>query len=253
MTVRNPDREAIAHGYITNESLREKPSVPTWALKLVMAITGLLFAMFVVGHMAGNLKIYSAPYEDGQNPIDKYGHFLRTMGEPILPAGTALWAIRIVLLVAIIAHIYGAVALHGRSKRSRGKFSRTNLMGGVDSFATKTMLFTGIFLLLFIVFHLLDLTMGVAPAAPEGFVHGSVKSNMIETFSRWPVTIFYVLAMVALFFHLTHGIKLAASDLGITGKKWRQVFVVLAYVIPAVVTIGNIILPLSVALGWVTL
>ena len=94
--------------------------------------------------------------------------------------------------------------------------------------------------------------MGVQPVAPESFVHGAVKANMIATFSRWPVTIIYVIAMLCLFLHLTHGIRLAASDLGITGAKWREVFVVLAYIVPAVVCLANIVMPLSVALGWVS-
>lgn len=251
MTVRNPDREAIAHGHITNENIRTKPAVPSWVLKLVMAVTGLLFALFVVGHMAGNLKLYM-PAHDGGEALDIYGEFLRSFGEPLLPHGSFLWVVRIVLLAAIVGHIYGAFALTARSKQSRGKFKRTALMGGVDSFATKSMLVTGAVLLLFIIFHILDLTMGVAPVAPEAFVHGEVKGNMIATFSRWPVTIFYVLAMVCLFLHLTHGIRLAASDLGITGAKWRQTFLVLAYIIPAVVCIGNIVMPLSIALGWVS-
>lgn len=251
MSVKNPDREAIAHGRITNETIRTKPSVPTWALKITMAITGLFFALFVVGHMAGNLKLY-LPAHDGDEALDIYGEFLRDLGAPLIPHGHLLWMIRIVLLACVIAHIYGAVALTARSKQSRGKFKRTNLMGGLDSFATKTMLVTGAVLLLFIIFHLLDLTMGVQPVAPEAFVHGEVKANMIATFSRWPVTIFYVLAMCCLFLHLTHGIRLAASDLGITGAKWRQAFVILAYIIPAVVCIANIVMPLSVALGWVS-
>ena len=251
MSVKNPDREALAHGRITNEAIRTKPSVPTWALKLTMAVTGLFFALFVVGHMAGNLKLY-LPAHDGDEALDIYGEFLRGLGEPLIPHGHMLWIIRIVLLACVIAHIYGAFALTARSKQSRGKFKRTNLMGGLDSFATKTMLVTGAVLLLFINFHLLDLTMGVQPVAPEAFVHGEVKANMIATFSRWPVTIFYVLAMCCLFLHLTHGIRLAASDLGITGAKWRQVFVILAYVIPAVVCIANIVMPLSIALGWVS-
>ena len=188
----------------------------------------------------------------GEEALDVYGEFLRSLGEPLLPHGTALWIIRIVLLVALVGHIYGAIALHSRSKASRGSFRRSNLMGGLDSFATKSMLVTGIVLLLFLIFHLLDLTMGVAPAAPDAFVHGAVKANMIATFSRWPVTIFYVLAMCCLFLHLTHGIKLAASDLGITGYKWRQTFLVLAYLIPAIVCIGNIVMPLSVAFGFVS-
>lgn len=251
MTVKNPDLEALAHGRITNEALRAKPGVPSWALKLVMAVTGLLFALFVVGHMAGNLKLY-LPAHDGRPALDVYGEFLRSMGEPLLPHGAFLWIVRIVMLAALFGHIYGAFVLTSRSKATRGKFKRTNLMGGLDSFATRTMLVTGAFLLLFIIFHLLDLTMGVAPMAPEAFVHGAVKANMLATFSRWPVTIFYVLAMVCLFLHLTHGIRLAASDLGITGAKWRQVFVVLAYVIPAVVCLGNIVMPLSIALGLVS-
>ena len=251
MTLRNPDREAVAHGHITNEPIRQKPGVPSWVLKLIMAVTGLLFALFVVGHMAGNLKLY-LPAHGGEEALDEYGAFLRSMGEPLFPHEGALWIIRAVLLVAIIAHIYGAIALTARSKASRGKFRRSNLMGGLDSFATKTMLVSGIVLLLFIIFHLLDLTMGVQPIAPGDFAEGAVKANMIATFSRWPVTIVYVIAMCFLFLHLTHGIRLAASDLGITGAKWRQTFLFLAYVIPAVVCIGNIVMPLSVALGLVS-
>ena len=250
MTLRNPDREAVAHGHITNEPIRQKPGVPSWVLKLIMAVTGLLFALFVVGHMAGNLKLL--PAHGGEEALDEYGAFLRSMGEPLFPHEGALWIIRAVLLVAIIAHIYGAIALTARSKASRGKFRRSNLMGGLDSFATKTMLVSGIVLLLFIIFHLLDLTMGVQPIAPGDFAEGAVKANMIATFSRWPVTIVYVIAMCFLFLHLTHGIRLAASDLGITGAKWRQTFLILAYVIPAVVCIGNIVMPLSVALGLVS-
>ncbi|QPK79378.1 succinate dehydrogenase cytochrome b subunit [Corynebacterium lizhenjunii] len=251
MTVRNPDREAIAHGRITNETIRTKPGVPTWALKLIMAVTGLFFALFVVGHMAGNLKIY-LPDHDGAPAIDHYGEYLRALGDPLIPEGHALWIVRIVLLACVLAHIYGAFTLISRSRASRGKFRRTNLMGGLDSFATSTMLVTGVILLLFIIFHILDLTMGVQPVASEAFVHGAVKANMIATFSRWPVTIFYVLAMCALFLHLTHGIRLAASDLGITGAKWRQVFLILAYIVPAVVCLANIVMPLSIALGWVS-
>ena len=251
MTLRNPDREAVAHGHITIEPIRQKPGVPSWVLKLIMAVTGLLFALFVVGHMAGNLKLY-LPAHGGEEALDEYGAFLRSMGEPLFPHEGALWIIRAVLLVAILAHIYGAIALTARSKASRGKFSRSNLMGGLDSFATKTMLVSGLVLLLFIIFHLLDLTMGVQPIAPGDFAEGAVKANMIATFSRWPVTIVYVIAMCFLFLHLTHGIRLAASDLGITGAKWRQTFLILAYVIPAVVCIGNIVMPLSVALGLVS-
>ena len=252
MTVQNADREAIRHGKITEKPLRERPSYPTWAIKLTMAITGLIFGLFVLGHMVGNLKIFMPLHADGSAPIDDYGEFLRTIGEPLFPREGFLWIIRIVLLACLVLHVWGAFALHGRSKKSRGRFKRTGLMGGWQSTATRWMLVTGVILLLFIIFHLLDLTMGVQPIAPGDFAEGAVKANMIATFSRWPVTIVYVIAMCFLFLHLTHGIRLAASDLGITGAKWRQTFLILAYVIPAVVCIGNIVMPLSVALGLVS-
>ena len=251
MTLKQPDQEAIAHGRISEKPLRDKPSIPSWVLKLTMAVTGLLFTLFVIGHMAGNLKLYAPVTEDGA-ALDVYGRFLRSAGEPLLPENALLWIVRIVLLAALVAHILAAIMLYQRSGQSRGKFKRTNLMGGMDSFATRSMLVTGIVLLCFIVFHLLDLTMGVQPVASDAFVEGAVRNNMIATFSRWPVTIFYVIAMLCLFLHLTHGIKLAASDLGITGKKWRQTFIVLAYVIPLIVVIGNIVMPLSIATGLVS-
>lgn len=256
MTVRNPDREAIRHGKITEKPLRDKPAIPSWALKLGMAITGLIFGGFVLVHMVGNLKLFLPVYgmdtaHPGAHPIDVYGEFLREIGEPLFPRESILWIFRIVLLASLVIHIYGAVALHGRSRQSRGKFRRTNLIGGVNSFTSRTMLVTGIVLLLFIIFHILDLTLGVEPAASSTFESGEVYANMVASFSRWPVAIFYILCMVILFLHLSHGIWLAVSDLGITGKRWRSVLLFVAYLVPAVVMVGNIILPLSIAVGLV--
>ncbi|WP_257159224.1 succinate dehydrogenase cytochrome b subunit [Corynebacterium cystitidis] len=252
MTVQNADRDAIRHGKITEKPLRERPGFPTWAIKLTMAITGLIFALFVLGHMVGNLKLF-LPAHDGVPALDAYGEFLRTMGEPLLPREGMLWIIRIVLLVAIVLHIYGAFALHGRSKRSRGKFKRTDLMGGLQSQAARYMLATGVILLLFIIFHILDLTMGVAVASDE-FVHGAVHNNMLATFApeRWWVTLIYVIANLALFLHLTHGIYLAVSDLGWLGERGHAVMVILAYWLPAIVVIANIIMPLSITFGLVS-
>ncbi|MGP6174771.1 succinate dehydrogenase cytochrome b subunit [Corynebacterium sp. A21] len=251
MTVTNADRDAIAHGKITEKPLRERPKYPTWALKLTMAITGLLFGLYVLVHMIGNMKVFMSPYPDGGHPLDTYGEFLRTVGDPVLPREGILWIIRIVLLVAVVLHVYGAFALQSRASKSRGKFRRTNLVGGLNSFSTRTMLITGIILLAFIIFHVLDLTVGLAPAAAEVFQHGEVYANLIASFSRWPAAVFYIIAMVVLFLHLSHGIWLAVSDLGIVGKRWRAILLVVAYAVPAVVMIGNISIPLSVLFGWI--
>ncbi|MGD7003081.1 succinate dehydrogenase cytochrome b subunit [Corynebacterium halotolerans] len=251
MTVKNADRDAIAHGKITERPLRERPKFPTWALKLTMAITGLIFGLYVLVHMIGNLKVFAAPYADGGHPLNTYGEWLRTLGDPIIPREGALWIFRIVLLVALVLHVYGAFALNKRASESRGKFRRTNLVGGMNSFSTRTMLVSGIILLAFIIFHILDLTIGVAPAAADVFQHGEIYANLVASFSRWWVAAFYIIAMVVLFFHLSHGIWLAVSDLGITGHRWRAILLVVAYAVPAIVMIGNIAIPLSVLFGWV--
>ena len=83
MTVNNIDRDAIAHGKITEKPLRDRPKHPTWVLKLSMAVTGLLFAAFVVFHMVGNLKVFLPAYEDGSRPINVYGKWLREMFYPL--------------------------------------------------------------------------------------------------------------------------------------------------------------------------
>ena len=252
MTVQNADREAIRHGKITEKPLRERPSYPTWALKLTMAITGLIFGLFVLGHMVGNLKIFMPLDANGEAPIDAYGCFLREMGEPLFPHEGFLWIVRIVLLACLVLHIWGAFALKSRSAKSRGKFKRTGLMGGWQSTATRWMLVTGVILLLFIIFHLLDLTVGQVVAS-EQFMHGEVRNNLLATFApeRWYVTLFYVVANLALLLHLTHGIYLAVSDLGWLGERGRGLMVLLAYVLPFIVVIGNVVMPIAIMLGWV--
>lgn len=251
MTIKYDDREALIHGKINEKPLRKRPLYPTWAIKLTMAITGLLFAMFVTVHMVGNLKIF-LPDHDGRPALDSYGEFFRTVGEPAFPYGSILWMLRCVLLVAIILHIYGAFAITGRAHRSRGRFRRTNMMSGLQNFATRTMIVTGIVLLAFIIFHILDLTVGAQPAASASFEHGHVYANVVATFSRPAVSIFYIIAQLCLFLHLTHGLWVVVSDLGIVGKRWRAILSVVAYIVPAIILLGNIMIPVSVMVGWVS-
>ncbi|NMB21879.1 MAG: succinate dehydrogenase, partial [Corynebacterium sp.] len=131
-------------------------------------------------------------------------------------------------------------------------FSRTGMMGGYNTFATRTMLVTGIVLLAFIIFRILDLTVGVQPAASDVFEHGAVYANLVASFSRWPVAIWYIIANLVLFLHLSHGIWVAVSDLGITGRRWRAILLAVAYIVPALVLIGNVSIPLVIALGWIS-
>ena len=253
MTVKNANRDAIVHGKITTDPLRDKPAFPSWAMKMTMAITGLIFGLFVLVHMIGNLKIYM-----GEEHLNDYAEFLRTALEPLFPREGVLWIARIVLLVCLVLHVYCGLALHGRARRSRGKFRRTGLVSGMNTFAARSMVVTGLVLLLFIIFHILDLTLGVRPIGSSEFEentagHAHAYANLIHSFDRPGVAIFYILAMVILFVHLSHGIWTAISELGITGHRWRQVMLLVAYIVPAIIMIGNISIPLAVLTGAISL
>lgn len=245
MTVTSSNRDAIAHGKITFEPLRERPKFPSWALKLIMAVTGLIFGLYVIVHMVGNMKIFM-----GESDFNAYAAFLRTVGYPAIPNEGVLWVFRIVLLVAVILHVYGAFALHGRARQSRGKFRRQGMVGGWNTFTARTMIITGVVLLAFIIFHILDLTIGAA-VAPENFVHGEAYANLVASFSRPLVAIWYIIAQLALLLHLSHGLWTATSDLGITGARWRKVMLFLSGLIPLLVVVGNIAIPVAVLTGLV--
>ncbi|MGO3362222.1 MAG: succinate dehydrogenase cytochrome b subunit [Corynebacterium sp.] len=247
MTVKYDDPVALEHGKITIKPLREKSGFPTWAMKLTMAVTGLIFAAYVLVHMIGNLKVYS-----GADKFNDYAHFLREMGVPLLPHEGFLWIARAVLSISLILHVWCAFALKARSKQSRGQFKRTGKMGDFNTFTASSMLGTGAVLLLFIIFHILDLTIGAAPAAADVFEHGEAYANLVASFDRPVVAIFYILCMIVLFLHLSHGIWTASSDLGITGHRTRQVVLWISYLLPAIVMIGNISIPLFVMLGVVS-
>ena len=245
MTVTSSNRDAIAHGKITFEPLRERPKFPSWALKLIMAVTGVIFGLFVIVHMLGNLKVFA-----GAEDFNAYAEFLRSVGAPAVPQEGVLWIFRIVLLVAVILHVYGAFALHGRARQSRGKFRRQGMVGGWNTFTARTMIITGVVLLAFIIFHILDLTIGAA-VAPASFVHGEAYANLVASFSRPLVAIWYIIAQLALLLHLSHGLWTATSDLGITGARWRKVMLFLSGLIPLLVVVGNIAIPVAVLTGLV--
>jgi succinate dehydrogenase / fumarate reductase cytochrome b subunit len=243
VTVKYDDPVALAHGKVNIKPLREKPGFPSWAMKLTMAVTGLIFALFVLFHMIGNLKIYM-----GADHFNDYADFLRRMGEPLVPREGILWTLRVVLIIALVLHVWCAFALKGRSHQSRGRFKRTGKVKNFNTFTASSMLGTGAVLLLFIIFHILDLTIGKGVASGS-FEHGEAYNNLVSSFDRPWVAIIYILCMLVLFLHLSHGIWLASSDLGITGHRWRQVILWISYIVPAIIMIANISIPVAVLCG----
>jgi succinate dehydrogenase / fumarate reductase cytochrome b subunit len=224
--------------------VRRTPRPSSVQLKIVMAVSGALALLFLVAHMIGNLKIFL-----GAEAIDTYAAWLRTVGEPALPAQTLLWLVRVVLVVAIVAHIVSAVILTRRAHRARPiKYAHRQPVQG--SYAARTMRWGGVIILLFIIYHLLDLTTGTVN--PNG-VPGEVGANLVADFapSRWYVTLFYALAVVAVGFHVRHGLWSGLQTLGRNSAAAQNTLKGVALVVAVLLTVGFLSVPFAVLTGLV--
>lgn len=220
--------------------------VSNFTAKTTMAITGLIFVAFVFVHMYGNLHIY-----EGQAAFDDYAAWLREVLTPLLPHEGLLWILRAVLSLSLVLHIGCGVLLHVRGRLARGRFTRKGLTRG-EALMAKSMLGTGVVLLAFLVFHILDLTLGVAPFAAAGFEHGSAYANLVASFQRPVVAAFYILTMLLLTVHVAHGIWTAVNDLGATGKRLRQISVWVAGIVAVAICLGNVSIPIMVLFGGIS-
>lgn len=218
--------------------------------KWVMAITGIVLLGYLVAHMIGNLKIF-LPDVNGVPEINLYAQELRELLFPLAPHHVVLWILRVGLLAAFLLHVHAAYALTVMNRRARPtdySGPRTYLAA---NYASRTMRWSGVIVLLFVLFHLSDLTWGIQPMAPEGWEHGEVYANFIATFSRPWVTAFYVLANIALAPHIYHGAWSMFQSLGVNHprfNRWRRYF---AWTLAAVIVVPNVVMPVAVLVGLV--
>ncbi len=196
-------REPVSGTAVTPPSKKKKPFLVDFystavGKKYVMAITGIIGIGFVIGHMVGNLKMYLGVIsENGEQvyDIDIYGEFLRELLVPILPHGVFLWILRVVLIGAVLLHIHAAYSLTVLNRTARPVKYQSARDYQVANFASRTMRWTGIIVLLFIIWHLADLTWGWTN--PD-FVKGAVYYNIDQSLSRLPVATLYIVANIAL-------------------------------------------------------
>lgn len=210
--------------------------------KVIMAVSGVVLLGFVFAHMVGNLHFFEGPEK-----IAAYAVFLRTVGEPVFSYGQALWLVRIVMIVAVLAHVASAWAVSRASWRAR-PVDYHALEQVETTYAARTMRWGGVLILLFVVFHLLDLTFGSANPA---FVHLDPYHNMVASFSRWPVAIAYIVAMLALCLHMYHGIYSGFQTLGLNHPRYNHLRRGFAGLYALVVAGGFISVPVAVLAGWV--
>jgi succinate dehydrogenase / fumarate reductase cytochrome b subunit len=223
--------------------------------KYAMAVSGIALMGFVVGHMIGNLKMYLGRTAAGSEfayHIDEYGHFLRKMGEPLLPHSVLLWIIRVGLILAFVVHMHAAYSLTMMNRRARVSRYESKRDYLAANFASRTMRWTGIIVILFVLFHLADLTWGTGVIATDGWKHGLVYANIDASLSRPIVAVIYIAANLALGVHLFHGAWSFFQSLGWNNPRFNALRKRFAYAISAVVVIGNISFPLAVLAGVVS-
>jgi succinate dehydrogenase / fumarate reductase cytochrome b subunit len=217
----------------------------TIALKLLMAVSGLVFILYVLLHMYGNLKAFA-----GHDAYNEYAHHLRTIGEPMLPESGLLWVLRVVLVLSLIAHVYAAVALWRRAGRARTQKYQVKRNVG-SSFSSRWMRWGGVTILAFVIWHLLNFTVGKVNVA--GGATNDPFNLLVDSFGVWWLTVIYLVAMLALALHLHHGTWSAAQTLGLTSTaSARRRAKTAGWVLAVVIAGGFSLVPLAVLSGIIT-
>ena len=219
-------------------------------MKWIMAITGIGLLAYVAAHLFGNLKIFTGTDAAGAYYIDLYSEALWHLGGHLLPEGFLLTVLRIGLASVFILHIWAAAALTKRNRDAMGSVRYdASRNWAAANYASRTMRFGGVIILLFLLYHLADLTFGWAN--PE-FHHGDVFDNMIASMSRWPVAVLYIVANIALAFHIYHGAWSMFQSLGSASPKYNRLRRGFATAFAAVILVGNLSIPIAILAGWVS-
>jgi succinate dehydrogenase / fumarate reductase, cytochrome b subunit len=200
--------------------------------KAIMAVTGVILFGFVVGHLLGNLQIYLGPER-----LNEYAATLRS--HPLF-----LWGARITLLLAVGLHIWSSFELWWlrRAARPIPYVKKENIH---STYASRTMMWSGPIILAFVIFHLLHFTFGVVhPGGP--FVEHDVYNNVVTGFQFWPVSLFYIVAMVMLCWHLYHGLWSIFQSLGFSHPVYTPWLRLLAKIVAILIAVGNISIPVAV-------
>jgi succinate dehydrogenase (or fumarate reductase) cytochrome b subunit, b558 family len=205
--------------------------------KAVMAITGLILFGFVLGHLAGNLQVFEPPEK-----LNRYAAFLKSV--PSL-----LWTARITLLLAVGVHIWSSFQLWllQRDARPIKYVKKANLN---STYASRTMLWSGPIIAAFVVFHLLQFTFGaIHPGAP--FDEHNVYNNVVLGFRVWPVSLFYIIAMTMLCYHLYHGLWSMFQSLGFSHPVYTPWLQRISKIVAILIAIGYISIPVAILAGFI--
>jgi succinate dehydrogenase / fumarate reductase cytochrome b subunit len=214
--------------------------------KYIMAVSGCVLFLFVIGHLAGNLQVFL-----GQESINRYGHFLQTNPELIWPA-------RCFLLLMIVLHIWSATKMSLENKAAR-PVQYAQYRPVASTYASRTMLMSGSIIFIFVIYHLLHFT---AQVQYINFTHGSfadfvdpekrhdIYKMMVVGFRVWYVSAFYIVGMALLCLHLSHGASSMFQSMGWRNEAYRGVLDKLARWVALLIFIGYASIPIAIMLGY---
>lgn len=202
----------------------------TIGMKVAMAVTGIILVGFVTVHMIGNLQVFL-----GREVLNAYGEALKANKG-------LLWGVRLTLLASVGLHMYSAVVLTLRSRAARpSRYIKSEPQAA--TFASRTIVYGGFILVMYIVYHLMHFTVG---NAHPNFRDGDVYSNVVFGFSSLPTVLVYVAANLVLGMHLFHGVQSLARTLGIHNSRYSRLARFVAIFFAGLVGGGNVIMPLAV-------
>lgn len=204
--------------------------------KVIMAVTGVILLLYIIGHLLGNLQIFEGPER-----LNAYAAFLKSTGE-------LLWAVRIVLLVSLVLHVIASVQVSLASKRSRpaGYAEKKSIE---TSYAARTMIWSGPLIFLYVVYHLAMFTFLVTG---PGYSPTDVYRNEVQAFQVPAISAFYVVAIVFLGMHLYHGAWSMLHTLGASNPRYRVLRRTIAPIVAIAITVGYIAIPIAVLLGFIS-
>ena len=219
--------------------------------KWAMAVSGVVLLGFVMTHMIGNLHLYEGPLE-----IHEYAETLRNLGTDIIPRTWLLWGVRLLLIAAFAVHVHSAYSLKEISRKSN---TRSNFTDGnkkyassqdfvAANYASRTMRWTGPIVLLYLFFHLADLTWGWFN---KDWVLGDPYNNIVISMGNIGVALIYVVANIALAIHIYHGTWSLFQSLGINSPKINKARRSIAKGLAGIILIGNLSIPVAVTTGLI--
>jgi succinate dehydrogenase / fumarate reductase cytochrome b subunit len=211
--------------------------------KWVMALSGIALLGYVLVHMIGNLHIYEGPEQ-----INSYGEALRDLGGNLLPRTLGLWILRVLLISAFVLHIHSAYGLTRMNQAANARYaSKRDYVAA--NFASRMMRWTGVIILLFLFFHLADLTWGWWLG--DDYVRGDVYHNVTSSLSSVPVAIIYIVANIALAVHIYHGAWSMFQSIGANNPTLNKIRRPFAAAFATVILVGNLSFPIAAVTGFV--